>query len=44
MGVRSCPPIIVHNLRDAEKSMIETIKRLEAVLSKVYKKEIPPIQ
>jgi len=38
------PPIIVNNLRDAEKSMIETIKRLEVVLSKIYQKELPPIQ
>jgi hypothetical protein len=38
------PPIIVNNLRDAENSMIETIKRLETVLSKIYKKEIPSIQ
>ncbi len=38
------PPIIVNNLREAENSMIETIQRLEAVLSKIYKKEIPPIQ
>jgi len=38
------PPIIVNNLRDAENSMAETIKRLETVLSKIYKKELPPIQ
>jgi hypothetical protein len=38
------PPIIVNNLRDAENSMVETIKRLETVLSKIYKKEIAPIQ
>jgi hypothetical protein len=38
------PPIIVNNLKDAENSMIETIKRLETVLSKIYQKEIPPIQ
>ena len=34
------PPIIVHNMREAENSMIETIKQLEIVLSKVYKKDI----
>ena len=34
------PPIVVHNLQDAENSMIETIKRLEIVLSKVYEKDI----
>lgn len=38
------PPIIVNNLRDSENSMIETIKRLETVLSKVYRKEIPSLQ
>ena len=38
------PPIIVNNLRDSENSMIETIQRLETVLSKIYKKEIPPLQ
>jgi hypothetical protein len=38
------PPIIVNNLRDAENSMVETIQRLETVLSKIYKKEIAPIQ
>jgi hypothetical protein len=34
------PPIIVHNMQDAENSMIETINQLEVVLSKVYKREI----
>jgi hypothetical protein len=38
------PPIIVNNLADSENSMIDTIKRLETVLSKVYKKDIPPLQ
>ena len=38
------PPIIVNNLMDAENSMIETIKRLEGVLSRVYNKNIPPLQ
>ena len=38
------PPIIVNNLREAENSMIETIQRLEKVLSKIYKKELPPVQ
>ncbi len=36
------PPIIMHNMTDAEKSMMETIGRLEDVLSRVYKKEIKP--
>ena len=38
------PPIIVNNLRESEKSMIETIKRLEVVLSKVYNKDILLVQ
>lgn len=38
------PPIIINNLNDAENSMIETIKRLEVILEKVYRKDIPPIQ
>jgi hypothetical protein len=38
------PPIIMHNLTDAENSMMETIGRLETVLSKVYKKDINPQQ
>lgn len=39
-GSALVPPIIVHNMTEAENSMIETIKRLEEVLSKVYKKDI----
>jgi hypothetical protein len=38
------PPIIVNNLRESETSMIETIQRLETVLSKVYRKDIPSLQ
>ncbi len=34
------PPIIVHNMQEAENSTVETIKQLELVLSKVYKKDI----
>lgn len=34
------PPIIVNNLTSAENSVAETLQRLEAVLSKVYKKDI----
>lgn len=34
------PPIIVHNMTSAENSMLETLARLETVLSKVYKKDI----
>jgi hypothetical protein len=38
------PPIIVNNLREAENSLAETLQRMETVLSKIYKKDIPPIQ
>lgn len=41
-GSELVPSIIMHRLTDAENNMIETIKRLEAVLSKVYKKDILP--
>ena len=41
-GSALVPPIIVNNMTEAENSMLETIKRLEAVLSKVYKKDITP--
>lgn len=34
------PPIIMHNMTEAENSMIETLGRLETVLSKVYKKDV----
>ena len=34
------PPIIMHNMTSAENSIMETIGRLETVLSKVYKKDI----
>jgi hypothetical protein len=43
-GSALVPPIILHNLTEAENSMIETIKRLEFILLKVYKKDLPPIQ
>ena len=39
-GSALVPPIIVHNMTEAENSMVETIKKLEDVLSKVYKKDI----
>ena len=39
-GSALVPPIIVSNLQEAENSMLETIKQLENILSKVYKKEI----
>ncbi len=43
-GSALVPPIIVNNMREAENSMIETIKQLEIILSKVYKKEVNPIR
>lgn len=41
-GSALVPPIIVHNLSEAENAMMDTLKRLETVLSKVYKKDIQP--
>jgi hypothetical protein len=43
-GSALVPPIIVSNMSEAENSMLETIKRLETILSKVYKKDVSPIQ
>jgi len=43
-GSALVPPIIVHNLTEAENSMIETLKQLEVVLSKIYKKDIQPVK
>lgn len=43
-GSALVPPIIMHNMTEAETSMIETIQRLQTVLSKVYKKDINPNQ
>lgn len=43
-GSALVPPIIVHNMTEAENSMIDTIQRLETVLSKVYNKDITPNQ
>ncbi len=43
-GSALVPPIIVHNVTEAENSMLETIKQLEIILSKVYKKDIHPIE
>ena len=39
-GSALVPPIIMHNMTEAENSVIETIGRLQTVLSKVYKKDI----
>ncbi len=43
-GSALVPPIIMHNMTDAENSMVATIKQLETILSKVYKKDINPIK
>src|SRR5215211_5868648 len=43
-GSALVPPIIVHNMTEAENAMVETIKKLEDVLSKVYEKDITPNQ
>lgn len=43
-GSALVPPIIVNNMQDAENSMIETIKQLEIILSKVYQKDVNPIK
>ena len=39
-GSALVPPIILHNLTEAEDSMLKTTQRLESILSKVYKKDI----
>ena len=41
-GSALVPPIIMHNLTDAENSIAATLQQLEIVLSKVYKKDINP--
>lgn len=43
-GSALVPPIIVHNMTEAENAMVETLKKLETVLSKVYEKDITPDQ
>ena len=43
-GSALVPPIIVHNMTEAEDSMAKILKELEGVLSKVYKKDISPNQ
>jgi cell division protein FtsI/penicillin-binding protein 2 len=41
-GSALVPPIIVNNLDEAESSLLETIEKLEGVLSKVYERDIHP--
>ena len=43
-GSALVPPIVVHNMTEAENSMVESLKKLEDVLSKVYEKDITPNQ
>ena len=43
-GSALVPPIIVHNMTEAENSMVATLQQLETVLSKVYQKDITPNQ
>lgn len=43
-GEALVPPIIVHNLTEAENAMMETVAKLETVLSRVYNKDIQPNQ
>lgn len=41
-GSALVPPIIMHNLTEAENSIADTLQKLEATLSKVYKKAVIP--
>ena len=43
-GSALVPPIVVHNLAEAENAVAETLKSLETVLSKVYQKDIRTAQ
>jgi hypothetical protein len=43
-GSALVPPIIMHNMTDAENSMISTINQLKVVLSKIYNKDIQSIK
>ena len=43
-GSELVPSIVVHRMTDAENSMIDTIKQLEVILSKVYEKDINPVK
>ena len=43
-GSALVPPIVAHNMTEAENSVAETLKKLEDVLSKVYEKDITPNQ
>ncbi|HVF25733.1 MAG TPA: hypothetical protein VNA23_07580 [Anaerolineales bacterium] len=43
-GSELVPSIIVHRMTDAENSMLDTIRQLEIILSKVYRKDINPVK
>ena len=43
-GSALVPPIVAHNLCEAEDAVIETSKQLEAVLSKVYNRDIQVVK
>lgn len=43
-GSALVPPIIMHNLTEAENAVLNTLKQLEAALSKVYKKDVQSTQ
>lgn len=44
-GSALVPPIIVHNLTEAENAIADTLQKLEEILSKVYNKAlIPPTE
>lgn len=40
-GSALVPPIIVHNLTEAENAVIDTTAKLETLLARIYKKETP---
>src|SRR5690606_26761922 len=42
-GSALVPPIVVHNMTEAENAVVETLQKLESVLSKVYEKDIKTI-
>lgn len=43
-GSALVPPIIVHNMTEAENAVADTLGKLEVVLSRVYKKDIQSTQ
>lgn len=43
-GSALVPPIIVHNMAEAENAVVDSLGKLEAVLSRVYKKDVQSTQ